>query len=139
MHEEFKCDICDKGFVLNWRLGKHMKMHSEKAVRHCYYFNNNHECPFAELGCKFLHKEAKICLFGEKCQRRLCPFKHPDKGHAQSDTKTSINEEHVDVTEEKNSSDDEFLLNGAVFTSTPNKVNYECEECNNGDQCTDSM
>ena len=62
-----------------------------------------------------------------------CPFKHPDKGHAQSDTKTRINEEHVDVTEEKNSSDNEFLLNGAVFTSTPNKVNYECEECDNGE------
>ena len=59
-HEEFKCDICDKGFVLNWRLGKHMKMHSEKDLCHCYYFRNNHKCPFAEIGCKFLHKEATI-------------------------------------------------------------------------------
>ena len=54
------CYICDKGFVLNWRLGKHMKMHSEKDLCHCYYFRNNHKCPFAEIGCKFLHKEATI-------------------------------------------------------------------------------
>ena len=130
-HEEVKCD------VLHWRLRKHMKVHSEEAVGYCYYFNNNHKCPFEEIGCKFLHKEAKTCIFGKRCHRRLCPFKHSNKEYAKNDMKASINEEHVNIIETTNSRDEDFLFNEAVFTSTPKKVNYECEECDNITQCTD--
>ena len=28
-HQAFKCDQCDKCFVLNWRLKRHMKAHTE--------------------------------------------------------------------------------------------------------------
>ena len=67
-HEVFHCEICDKGFVLNWRLRKHMNIHSEESVHYCYYFNNNQKCPFEEIGCRFLHQEARICIFWGKCK-----------------------------------------------------------------------
>ena len=77
--EKFKCDKCDKCFVLNWRRDKHMKLHTNASVKPCHYFNNGGKCPFEELGCKFLHIVAKLCKSGIKCQRRLCPYRHPEK------------------------------------------------------------
>ena len=63
----------------------------------------------------------------QKCLRILCPFRHSDKESAQNNIKTSIDNVNVNVTEEKDISDEEFLLNDSVFTSTPKKINYECE------------
>ena len=86
-HEVFQCQQCDKCFVLNWRLQKHIKLHSEEPVKTCHYFNNGRTCPFEELGCKFLHQEAKICTLGQNCNRRLCPFRHCNKElHNHSDS-----------------------------------------------------
>ena len=53
-HPEFKCEVCEKTFVLKWRLRKHMKIHNGH-VQPCHYYNNNKTCPFEELGCKFNH------------------------------------------------------------------------------------
>jgi hypothetical protein len=135
-HQVFKCDQRDKCFVLNWRLRKHMKIHTEEFGKHCHYFNNNRKCPFEELVCKFLHAEAKICKLESKCRRRLCPLRHSDVVNTQNDVNVSILEEHNDV-EENDMSAEEFPSNESFLTSTPQKFEYECEECINKTQCTD--
>ena len=37
----YQCDICDKSFVLKWRLKKHKQGHGQVDVKFCHYFNNN--------------------------------------------------------------------------------------------------
>ena len=37
-HKSFNCDKCDKDFVTNWRLKKHMKMHSNPRLKQCFLF-----------------------------------------------------------------------------------------------------
>ena len=74
IHQMFKCDMCEKQFVLNWRLKKHMNMHSERISLHCHYFNNNKKCPFEVLGCKFMHKASTECKNGVSSKRPKCSF-----------------------------------------------------------------
>jgi len=52
--KQHKCPECDKTFLLKWRMMKHMKIHNE-PTKTCKYFNDAIECPFEELGCKFVH------------------------------------------------------------------------------------
>ena len=40
-HQVFHCDKYEKGFVLKWRLKKHMRLHTENNVTYCHYFNND--------------------------------------------------------------------------------------------------
>ena len=136
-HQEFKCDQCGKSFVLNWRLSKHMRLHTDKNVRHCYYFNNDKKCPFEELGCKFLHAKAKICHLGQSCKRTLCPLKHiEDVFHTQSRLQSTKDEELINENEEIDTSN-EFSAHMSFMTSTPQKVKYDCEECVDKEQCID--
>lgn len=76
MKKIHKCSKCDSSFLLQWRLKKHMKTHGQLQVRTCHYFNNNSECPFNEVGCKFKHSEAKVCKFGDECKVKLCQYRH---------------------------------------------------------------
>ena len=39
-HQTFQCDKSEKGFVIKWRLKKHMRLHIETDVKTCHYFNN---------------------------------------------------------------------------------------------------
>ena len=71
-----KCNECDSSFLLQWRLKEHIKTHSQLQVRICHYFNNNSECPFNQVGCKFKHIEARLCKFREKCKVKLCQYRH---------------------------------------------------------------
>ena len=60
-HEQekaFECEMCDKGFVLEWRMKKHMKMHGEKLSM-CKYFAKNQHCPYEDIGCKFSHESSE--------------------------------------------------------------------------------
>ena len=52
--EKFQCEQYDKTFVLEWRLMKHKRIHKEKNITNCHYFNNKKECPFEEIGCMLL-------------------------------------------------------------------------------------
>ena len=70
------------------------------------------------IGCKFLHNVEKNCEFGIKCSRRLCPCRHKETGSTQTDT-----DENID-NEENDESDEEFITNKSVFTSTPEKMNW---------------
>ena len=54
----FKCKVCDKTFVLEWRMNKHLHMHGEK-VSMCKFFTNNQHCPYEDIGCKFSHEPSE--------------------------------------------------------------------------------
>ena len=58
IHEEkenYKCNHCEKSFVLNWRLMKHQNVHSSTNIKNCHYHNNKKTCPYDEIGCMFQH------------------------------------------------------------------------------------
>ena len=63
-------------FLLKWRLKKHIETHNEEKIRTCYYYNNKSECPFSEMGCKFLHVRAGKCKYGSDCKTKLCQYSH---------------------------------------------------------------
>ena len=75
--KENVCKKCGKTFHFSWRLEKHNKMHdSNITVRKCHYFNNDKQCPFDEIGCKFLHEEAVYCKYRSQCKFDKCQFRH---------------------------------------------------------------
>jgi hypothetical protein len=51
----FKCQMCEKTFVLESRMKKHLNMHGEK-VSSCKFFTSNQHCPYEDVGCKFSHE-----------------------------------------------------------------------------------
>ena len=133
--EKFKCGQCSKDFVLKWRLKKHLKIHTQEFVQYCHYYNNDKFCPFEELGCKFLHEVAKDCKFGQKCKKGMCPRRHSEEEREnKGDTKIDIDEEHFSENDEH---DNIVSQNDSFVTSTPQKTNFQCEECVNQQQCTD--
>ena len=70
--KKFKCHECEMTFMLKWRLGKHVSIHTEKdgLLKFCHYFNNDKTCPYANIGCMFLHKNAPTCHFKENCSKK---------------------------------------------------------------------
>ena len=71
-----KCEICEHEFVFKWRLRKHLEDHSKTQVKTCHFFNNNKECPYKQIGCKFEHKRAMNCKFAQNCRVTKCQFRH---------------------------------------------------------------
>ena len=83
-HEEmttFLCDICKKQFHLRWRLNKHRASHDEQS-KFCHYYNNDKNCPFEVLGCKFKHEPSDRCKFDKRCLFKLCQFQHSKRKQA---------------------------------------------------------
>ena len=79
VHEKekpYECILCKARFVFKWRYMKHKNSHEETNQRTCHYYNNGKECPYVNIGYKFLHEDASLCKFATKCQRLLCQFKH---------------------------------------------------------------
>jgi hypothetical protein len=109
-----------------------MRLHTDKNVLHCHYFNNNKNCPFEEHGCKFIHAVSENCVFGESCRRRLCPCRHPEETrHVVDNTKSYVE------TNEMDDNDHTVHDYSSFVTSTPRKSSFQCEECFNQSQCTD--
>ena len=106
-YEEFKCDKCSKTFVTTWRLRKHERIHTDKSIRPCRFFTNKEECPFDDLGCKFLH---------------LLPYPQQSSG-------TSGNGMHGDIDDAIEET--ELEENNAIsfVSSTPKSKNEKCENC----------
>ena len=50
----FKCELCGKIFLLEWRLRKHGNVHIDKPKK-CKFMLNKETCPFDRIGCKFDH------------------------------------------------------------------------------------
>ena len=81
---------------------------------------NFENCPYEELGCKFLHIAAKNCEFGRKCKRRLCPDRHEVVMKAKNeidDIHDDIENSEVDEIKNSESEIDSFV------TSTPIREN----------------
>ena len=77
MNGKYLCTTCGKSFHLQWRLAKHITMHqNEKILRKCHFYNNSKDCPFEEIGCKFLHEKSKECKFKSKCKLDKCQYRH---------------------------------------------------------------
>ena len=75
--KKYQCQECNKTFHFKWRLQSHMKIHDDECyLRKCHFFNNNKQCPFEEVGCKFLHKESMYCKYKDKCKYDRCQFRH---------------------------------------------------------------
>ena len=70
------CDECEAKFFLKWKLQKHQKIHRDKTVRKCHYYNNGLDCPFIRYGCKFAHQTAEKCKFSDMCKKTKCEFRH---------------------------------------------------------------
>ena len=54
--KNFKCEVCDKGFYLQWRLQKHKSVHLE-TTKKCHFYTSKRTCPFELIGCKFKHED----------------------------------------------------------------------------------
>ena len=75
--KRYKCENCGKTFNFRWRFNKHIKMHdSDSEIRKCHFYNNGKQCPFDEMGCKFLHEESSVCKYKDRCKFDKCQFQH---------------------------------------------------------------
>ena len=78
LRKTFKCDQCNKDFVLEWRLEKHKLMHEPNNSKFCHYYNNKKACPYEECGCMYKLEHSRPCKYQQKCSNKLCQFKHSD-------------------------------------------------------------
>ena len=83
---------------------------------YCHYFNNDKECPFEEIGCKFKHNISPPCK-SEGCNNLLCQYRH-------SYSSVSFMQK-TDVFDKENS----------FFTSTPKRQRLQSEKCDEKSQC----
>ena len=90
---DYKCDQCDKTFVLKWRLRKHEENHKRTVFKRCHYFNNNIACPFEDLGCMFSHELSGACKFDKKCSTKLCSYQHTEALENNSEVMEMFNDQ----------------------------------------------
>ena len=64
------CEHCEMGFVTQQSLRNHMKTQHKQVARTCHFFNNEKECPYLEIGCKFEHSQAQLCKYKDICHRK---------------------------------------------------------------------
>ena len=130
--QKFQCDLCDKTFVLKWRLRKHQMSHLDEERKKCHYFNNGKNCPFDEIGCMFAHEASKMCMFDKSCSNKLCSYQH-----STSSNKNLESEKFKSKEDNENSYICEDLH--SFEASTPKK-SYECEDCENeSEECVECI
>ena len=106
IEKRFPCNLCDKSFVLNWRLQKHIKGHQDENVKFCHFFNNSKRCIFEETsGCMFRHEIAPQCKNTNKCYYKKCQFSH---------NSDNFNESTFEVEEDESKEEDNNLENNSV-------------------------
>ena len=144
--ERFTCSICDKEFVLNWKLKKHMSVHGTN--KYCHYYNNQKNCPFELLGCKFKHEESPLCKF-TSCSNPLCQFKHEmDIIEENYDDEIENISEYIKdidklVNEYETGRNLDQVDSSRFKTSTPKKETNvkrnECGDCSNQTECVECI
>ena len=117
---EYKCNTCDKIFVMKWRLKKHEEGHSRQN-KMCHYFNNGKACPYEIVGCMFTHEKSLPCKFGERCKFDLCQFRH-DISHNEKPHKSASD---IETTKPNESGD-------ISFDTEKDDVKDSENECNSG-------
>ena len=121
-NSQHECDICEKTFVLKWRLKKHKEGHESNLKKFCHYFNNDKTCPFEEIGCMFFHQDSESCKYGDNCQNGLCQFKH---GKETTDDAININ----DLKENFDKLSEEEKLESTDFLCSIYCKSYEYHRC----------
>ena len=102
VENEFKCEVCNKEFYLEWRLKKHMAVHSHQT-KLCKYFSRKMPCPFDIIACKFKHESKPT--------------------ESRKSTETNVeNTEHLD---EVNMSDE---INPTIQEAPPRDMNIENQD-----------
>ena len=74
-HSNVKCDMCEESFKYKDLMGKHVKIVHENVKWFCHFYNNNKECPQG-VKCIFLHQDSEYCRYKNLCERTYCMFKH---------------------------------------------------------------
>ena len=131
-YEDFNCELCNKKFVTLWRLTKHQQIHYDKSRKFCHYFNQDLNCPFDELGCKFLHMFSAQCKFGQFCTIKLCSYRHKRKNVINQNSKNKKFDNSTDTIEETTEIH-------SFCTSTPKSEFDQCEECLDKTECVDCV
>ena len=127
--ECFKCEECDKDFVLKWRLKKHQESHISKSVKKCHYFNNNKQCPFENIGCMFIHSVSDTCMYGNNCTKKMCSFQH------KKDDSKGKPENEEDDCKDKMLKDFEKLSDDLQYESREVLCDYICAAPNGYHKC----
>ena len=99
VEKKFNCGECGKMFHLEWRLQKHVKIHTEDT-QFCHYFNNKKICPFENIGCKFLHLKSAECKFKE-CKNSLCQFAHTKEADDETESDHEDSENYLTPDEDQ--------------------------------------
>ena len=115
-YETFKCHQCDKNFVVEWRMKKHLEMHN-RNTKFCHFYNNDKNCTYEKVGCKFRHEDSPKCKYDDKCNRKLCQFQHNKMKIADNITKninndsinSKTNDESFDSDDESSDEDEEVV------------------------------
>ena len=124
--ETFKCDQCGKSFLLKWRLKKHEEIHGTKSQKFCHYFNNEKNCPYEEIGCKFRHQHSQKCRFNENCNFKLCQFKHEE--NQTSENLEVINKDVDKEVVENENVDDKVRYLSQEFEKLSEMEKFEAKE-----------
>lgn len=85
-------------------------IHTNKRKIYCHYFNNDKNCPYEKIGCKFVHETSKLCRNGDRCPKKLCYFQH-NKSISQEDNVLDVSTDQVVFSPKiniKNNSDEDF-------------------------------
>ena len=119
----------------------HTRIHGDTKQKTCHYFNNCKSCPFEKLGCKFLHKLSGLCKYDGGCTSRLCAYQHSESDDKVDDNNEMDSEKHEDYSVDQTDitrSNLHTSKSDSFFTSTPQKIKFECEDCiTSGSQCID--
>jgi hypothetical protein len=122
--KNFKCDLCDKGFFLSWRLQKHKEIH-QGDIKFCHFYNNSKSCPFEIIGCMFHAKSGKCKL--SRCTFKLCQFEHDD------------HDKNVIETIEEDTNCEEFEEDAEAEMNYLSSVDYGENDCHLCDKKFESL
>ena len=135
-HEEcqtFECNTCMKTFVTEWRLKKHVKIHTNKITKQCNYFIGNMSCPFDELCCKFLHSLSidSVLKSADNLDENTC-------GTMENVMKDDVDVEIEDLTN-LTDTNEESKETTSFITSTPKRQTKRCEDCLDEWECVNCL
>ena len=125
IEDMFECNLCDKKFVLKWRLTKHIQGH-ERKQKFCHFYKNWKDCPYEKHGCMFVHEPSPSCIFQENCLNTLCQYRHCDEiqdSITETDCFNDNIEEGYECFETK------LKCNACSNDISTENTKFKCEEC----------
>ena len=143
-HEQeklYECEVCGKRFFLKWRLKMHKNVH-EAGAGYCHFFNNSKQCPYENIGCKFLHERSGACTF-QACMNTRCQFEHSNTSdiinipNTETLSDNDLDENDVETMDE-NIVSNEIIQNDSDNESATYGEN-DCHLCEKTFTCLDDL